>query len=453
MQQPQPASGPAAQPQQSQQPQQFQQPASHTQQWAPVIEAHDLVMDYTASMARAQAGHGVTGVMPAGTGAGYASANPAAAGPGAIQAGQPSQPAQPGFAMPTMHTLALNHVNFTLREGETVAVMGPSGSGKSTLLHALAGIIKPTAGTVIFRGADLSRMSDAERTKLRRNDFGFVFQSGQLLPELPAVENIALPMMLDGMPYRTATDTAILWLERMGLRALATHRPGEMSGGQMQRIAIARALAVKPAVVFADEPTGALDQATGREVMGILMAAARDNGSAVVVVTHDPNVASFCGRTVMMQDGRLHQTDANPNSAPAGGGCPADAGLGVVSVSHGLRSWDIAHPRLWGTAINENRVPWADSETITPEENLEELIMLGLRLHEGLDLDRINRAINDAGMSSTPQTLRTVSVDQLAPMISEGLITVSDNHRVVPTRRGRLLNDAVIEQFFDFVGV
>ena len=229
MQQPQPAPGPAAQPQQSQQPQQFQQPASHTQQWAPVIEAHDLVMDYTASMARAQAGHGVTGVIPAGTGAGYASANPAAAGPGAIQAGQPSQPAQPGFAMPTMHTLALNHVNFTLREGETVAVMGPSGSGKSTLLHALAGIIKPTAGTVIFRGADLSRMSDAERTKLRRNDFGFVFQSGQLLPELPAVENIALPMMLDGMPYRTATDTAILWLERMGLRALATHRPGEVS--------------------------------------------------------------------------------------------------------------------------------------------------------------------------------------------------------------------------------
>ena len=140
-------------------------------------------------------------------------------------------------------------------------------------------------------------------------------------------------------------------------------------------------------------------------------------------------------------------------TAPAGGGCPADAGLGVVSVSNGLRSWDIAHPRLWGTAINENRVPWADSETITPEENLEELIMLGLRLHEGLDLDRINRAINDAGMSSTPQTLRTVSVDQLAPMVSEGLITVSDNHRVMPTRRGRLLNDSVIEQFFDFVGV
>ena len=272
------------------------------QQWSPVIEAHDLVMDYTASMARAQAGHGVTGVMPAGTGAAVPAAN-----------------GQPGFAVPTMHTLALNHVSFALGEGETVAVMGPSGSGKSTLLHALAGIIKPTAGTVTFRGSNLDAMSDAGRTKLRRNAFGFVFQSGQLLPELPAVENIALPMMLDGMPYRTATDTAILWLERMGLRALANNRPGEMSGGQMQRIAIARALAVKPAVVFADEPTGALDQATGREVMSILMAATRDNGAAVVVVTHDPNVAGFCGRTVMMQDGSLHQPDADANAAAAVG--------------------------------------------------------------------------------------------------------------------------------------
>ena len=236
------------------------------QQWSPVIEAHDLIMDYTASMARAQAGHGVTGVMPAGTGAAVPAAN-----------------GQPGFAMPTMHTLALNHVSFALGEGETVAVMGPSGSGKSTLLHALAGIIKPTAGTVTFRGSNLDAMSDAGRTKLRRNAFGFVFQSGQLLPELPAVENIALPMMLDGMPYRTATDTAILWLERMGLRALANNRPGEMSGGQMQRIAIARALAVKPAVVFADEPTGALDSDTSVQIMNLLKDVAKDR--LVVMVT------------------------------------------------------------------------------------------------------------------------------------------------------------------------
>lgn len=203
------------------------------------------------------------------------------------------------------HTLALNGVDFTLAEGESVAVMGPSGSGKSTLLHALAGIIRPTAGTVSFRGENLSTMPDAERTKLRRSSFGFVFQSGQLLPELPAVENIALPMMLGGVDYRRATDTAILWLERFGLRALAGQRPGEMSGGQMQRVAIVRALCVQPAVIFADEPTGALDQATGREVMSILMEASRANNAAVVVVTHDPNVAAFCDRTIEMRDGQL----------------------------------------------------------------------------------------------------------------------------------------------------
>lgn len=243
-------------------------------------------MDYSADVARAAADHGTAGVGPA-TG---------------------------------MHTLALNQVSLTLGEGETVAVMGPSGSGKSTLLHALAGIIRPTSGNVSFRGADLTAMPDAERTKLRRGAFGFVFQSGQLLPELPAVENIALPMMLGGVGYRQATDAAVLWLERLGLRALATHRPGEMSGGQMQRVAIARALCVQPAVVFADEPTGALDQATGREVMGILMDASRANGAAVVVVTHDPNVAAFCDRTVYMQDGRLFDS---PQQAAFGQPYPA----------------------------------------------------------------------------------------------------------------------------------
>uniref|UniRef100_UPI003AF0BB15 ABC transporter ATP-binding protein n=1 Tax=Collinsella stercoris TaxID=147206 RepID=UPI003AF0BB15 len=155
------------------------------------------------------------------------------------------------------HMLALNHVDFGIQAGESIAVMGPSGSGKSTLLHALAGIITPTAGNVMFRGANLARLSDADRTKLRRSAFGFVFQSGQLLPELPAIENIALPMMLGGASYQQATDTAMLWLERLGLRQLAQQRPGEMSGGQMQRIAIARALAAQPAVIFADEPTGA----------------------------------------------------------------------------------------------------------------------------------------------------------------------------------------------------
>ena len=135
-------------------------------------------------------------------------------------------------------------------------------------------------------------------------------------------------------------------------------------------------------------------------------------------------------------------------TAPASGGAPAEAGLGVVPVSHGLRSWDIAHPRLWGTAINEHRIPWADSEAITAEENLEELIMLGLRLREGLDLGRINQAI--AANENT--SWQTIAVDSLRPMVDEGLIAMSGN-RVIPTRRGRLLNDSVIERFFGLAGI
>ncbi|MCI1219521.1 MAG: ABC transporter ATP-binding protein [Bifidobacterium sp.] len=241
-------------------------------------------MDYSPDVVRAYWEHGITA---------------ATAVPGAPYAGAPTARSA------ATHALALNHVSFALAAGETVAVMGPSGSGKTTLLHALAGIIRPTSGMVRFQGNDLSALKDAERTRLRRNAFGFVFQSGQLLPELPAVENIALPLMLGGMAYRQATDRAMLWLERLGLRHLAAQRPGEMSGGQMQRIAIARALCIEPAVVFADEPTGALDQATGRETMGILMQAAHSCGAAVIVVTHDANVAGFCSRMVTMSDGRL----------------------------------------------------------------------------------------------------------------------------------------------------
>ena len=204
----------------------------------------------------------------------------------------------------TVHTLALNHVSFAIQAGESIAVMGPSGSGKSTLLHALAGIIAPTAGTVVFKGVDLARMSDADRTKLRRNAFGFVFQSGQLLPELPAVENIALPMMLGGADYRQATDAAMLWLERLGLRQLAQQRPGEMSGGQMQRVAIARALAVRPAVIFADEPTGDLDAESTAIVMRLLRQVA-DDGTSVLMVTHDPDALAYVDHTYRMDRGVL----------------------------------------------------------------------------------------------------------------------------------------------------
>ncbi|WP_222192196.1 ABC transporter ATP-binding protein [Modestobacter italicus] len=188
---------------------------------------------------------------------------------------------------------------------ESLAVMGPSGSGKTTLLHCLAGIVAPTEGSVTWGGQDLARLSDAKRTVLRRTDFGFVFQSGQLLPELPAVENAALPLMLAGVDRRTATERAARWLAHLGLAGLEQRRPGELSGGQGQRVAIARALVTEPGVVFADEPTGALDGTTGQEVMGLLVGATSAAGAALVVVTHDPGVAAWCGRVVTMGDGRL----------------------------------------------------------------------------------------------------------------------------------------------------
>ncbi|WP_432560783.1 ABC transporter ATP-binding protein [Kineococcus sp. SYSU DK003] len=210
-----------------------------------------------------------------------------------------------GLVMTYGTTHALDGVDVTVRAGESVAVMGPSGSGKTTLLHVLAGIVRPTSGTVSLSGADLVAMSDAQRTRLRRSDFGFVFQAGQLLPELPAEENAALPLMLGGQPRAAATARARELLGRLGLAGMERRRPGELSGGQAQRVAIARALVGRPEVVFADEPTGALDQATGREVLDLLTSVARENGAALVVVTHDAGVARWCDRTLAMRDGRV----------------------------------------------------------------------------------------------------------------------------------------------------
>lgn len=223
-------------------------------------------------------------------------------------------------------THALAGVGLSIAPGESLAVMGPSGSGKTTLLHCLAGILAPTAGTVTWRGTELSSLSDARRTALRRQDFGFVFQSGQLLPELPAVENAALPLMLGGTSRDEATRIASGWLAHLGLAGMEQRRPGEMSGGQAQRVAVARALAGSPGVVFADEPTGALDQATGAEVLTVLTQAARASGAALVVVTHDAGVARYCSRTITMQDGRISGEfrapgpDATSTSASSAGG-------------------------------------------------------------------------------------------------------------------------------------
>ncbi|NAZ85881.1 ATP-binding cassette domain-containing protein [Kineococcus sp. T90] len=220
-------------------------------------------------------------------------------------------------------TRALDGVDVALRAGESVAVTGPSGSGKTTLLHCLAGVLRPTSGTVELAGADLTAMSDAHRTRLRRSAVGFVFQSGQLLPELPAQENAALPLMLAGVDRRTATARARELLGALGLGGLELRRPGQLSGGQVQRVAIARALVGSPQVVFADEPTGALDQATGEEVLGTLTGAARRAGAALVVVTHDPAVARWCGRTLAMRDGRVVREFRAPAAPAAGGGVPS----------------------------------------------------------------------------------------------------------------------------------
>ncbi|WDF43006.1 ABC transporter ATP-binding protein [Streptomyces sp. T12] len=202
-------------------------------------------------------------------------------------------------------TTALDGVDVEVRERNSLAIMGPSGSGKSTLLHTLAGIIRPDEGRVLLRGERLDDLGENRLSALRRKRFGFVFQFGQLLPELPAEENVALPLMLEGMPRKRAVARARRWFAPLGLDGLEQRRPGQLSGGQAQRVAIARALAVEPDVVFADEPTGALDQRTSTEVIQLLTFATRDTGAALVMVTHDADVAAHCDRVLQVRDGRI----------------------------------------------------------------------------------------------------------------------------------------------------
>ena len=211
---------------------------------------------------------------------------------------------------------ALAGVDVDLADGESIAVMGPSGSGKSTLLHCLAGILPPDTGNIALRGREMTSLSERERSLLRREHFGFVFQFGQLLAELPAVENVALPVMLLGASRRDATALARRWLASLGLVGMEERRPGEMSGGQAQRVAVARALITGPDVVFADEPTGSLDQATGHDVMRILTETTRVAGASLVVVTHDAQVAAWCDRIVEVRDGFI--VGAPTAALPAG---------------------------------------------------------------------------------------------------------------------------------------
>jgi putative ABC transport system ATP-binding protein len=200
-------------------------------------------------------------------------------------------------------TQALRGANLAAAPGEILAVMGPSGSGKSTLLHCLAGIFPPDSGEVWFDGQQLGELSETARTKLRRTSFGFVFQFGQLVPELSAADNIALPLLLGRTGRKAAYRKAASWLDRLGLAGKAANRTGELSGGEGQRVAIARALVTKPKVLFADEPTGSLDSLTGEKVMDLLVDIAREEGATVILVTHDARVAAYADREAMVRDG------------------------------------------------------------------------------------------------------------------------------------------------------
>jgi len=202
-------------------------------------------------------------------------------------------------------TTALDGVSVSIEPGEIVAVMGPSGSGKSTLLHCLAGILRPDEGEVCFDGDRIDTLGEGPRTKLRRSSFGFVFQLGQLVSELTLIENVSLPLLLAGRPRRAAFAEAEAWLHRLGVHEVSAHRPGEVSAGQGQRAAVARALIHNPRVVFADEPTGALDSLAGEQVMELLVGAAREREVSIVLVTHDVRVAAYADREVIVRDGRV----------------------------------------------------------------------------------------------------------------------------------------------------
>jgi putative ABC transport system ATP-binding protein len=202
-------------------------------------------------------------------------------------------------------TQALAGATLSVRRGEILAMMGPSGSGKSTLLHCMAGIFTPDRGEVRFDGQRTDTLSDSKRTELRRTAFGFVFQFGQLVPELTVADNIALPLLLNRTGWKAAYAKAASWLPRLGLDDLGARRTGELSGGQAQRVALARSLVAGPKVLFADEPTGSLDTLTGEMVMDLLVTTAREEGTTVVLVTHDARVAAYADREVMVRDGRI----------------------------------------------------------------------------------------------------------------------------------------------------
>ena len=261
-------------------------------------------------------------------------------------------------------TEAMRGISLDIQRGEVVAIMGPSGSGKSTLLHCLAGIIRPDHGTVTYfeQPADhsaqsdarsthqsstpatplrIDQLSDAERTKLRRHQFGFVFQFSQLVPELTALDNVAIPLLLSGHSRAVAYDQAKHWLDRMGVHAKRHQLATKLSGGQIQRVAVARALAIEPQILFADEPTGSLDSLNSEKVMELFLHAARANGTTVIIVTHEPTIAAYADREIIVRDGQIA-----PDHLAANGPRPASASRPTVNqLASRLNSQEAHHER------------------------------------------------------------------------------------------------------------
>ena len=213
------------------------------------------------------------------------------------------------YQMGKTSVAALRGVNLTVQAGEFVALVGPSGSGKSTLLHLIGGLVRPSAGEVWVHGLELGRSSDAQLVAYRRDTLGFIFQSFNLLPIKSAWENVAVPLMLAGVPQAQRKARASEILGQLGLAARAGHRPSELSGGEQQRVAIARALSNRPRLLLADEPTGTLDSQTGGEILALLQRLVREEGLTMLLVTHDMGVARFADRIVHLRDGLVERIE------------------------------------------------------------------------------------------------------------------------------------------------
>ena len=226
-----------------------------------------------------------------------------------------------GLEMSFGQTHALRGVDLDVAAGEVLAVTGPSGSGKSTLLHVMAGVLVPDAGRVDYHGADttqdIAALDEAARSRLRLKEFGFIFQFGQLLPDLSALDNVTIPLLLAGAPRRKALARARETLGELGLSEHLDKRPGQLSGGQAQRAAVARALVTSPRILFADEPTGSLDSLAAERTMEVLLNSVRSRGAALVIITHDARVAAYADREVTVRDGRISPGATHTAAGPS----------------------------------------------------------------------------------------------------------------------------------------